>query len=494
MYTARFYSTDLIEGRVNTNTPSLLFHDYETFGTSPQKDLPCQFAAIRTDLALNIIGKPINITCQIANDYLPHPQACLVTGIIPQQTLRDGMIEAEFARKIHNFMSTPNTCVVGYNSIRFDDEVSRYLFYRNFFDPYAREWQNGNSRWDIIDLVRACYALRPEGINWPEREDGAPSFKLEDLTAANNLEHGQAHDALSDVYATIALAKLIRDKQPKLFSWFYSLRQKHTVLKQFNFNEPKALVHVSSRIPASQGGCTWVLPVGIHPLKPNSVIVVDLNKPLSPLLDNDADTIREMLYTPTAELEHGERPGLKLIHINRSPFIAPAKSLTEETAQRLGIDKELCTHNYKALVQNTALKEKIIDVYSNESHRAEDDLDADYALYSSGFLTNEEKSWCHRIQEAEPEQLGFLANEIQNPKLITQLFRYRARNFPHTLNDIEVQRWQAHRRARLTDPQSSASITLERYLFEIEKLAVQYQNDPERTAILRGLYQYAENL
>ncbi len=494
MYTARFHHAEHIEGKVNTDTPSLLFHDYETFGTSPQKDLPCQFAAIRTDLDLNVIGKPINIMCQIANDYLPHPQACLVTGITPQQTLRDGMIEAEFARKIHTYMSQPNTCVVGYNSIRFDDEVSRYLFYRNFYDPYAREWQNGNSRWDIIDLVRACYALRPEGINWPKREDGAPSFKLEELTAANDLDHGQAHDALSDVYATIGLAKLIKNKQPKLFDWFYALRQKHAVLKQINLNEPKVLVHVSSRIPAAQGGCTWVLPIGMHPNQPNSVIVVDLTKSLAPLIDNDASAIRDLLYTSTADLANGERPGLKLLHINRSPFIAPANSLTDDNALRLGIDKEKCTHNFKILATNLALREKIIDVYQHEHSRDDELVDEDHALYSGGFLNNEEKNWCRRVHETEAEQLGFLQHEIQNPKLITQLFRYRARNFPHTLSDAEVQRWQAHRRDRLTDPQSPASLTLEPFLYEIEQLANLHRDNPQRTAILRALYQYAENL
>ncbi|HCG89461.1 MAG TPA: exodeoxyribonuclease I, partial [Alteromonas macleodii] len=192
------------------HAPTFLWHDFETFGTSPQKDLPCQFAAVRTDMDLNVIGKPINIMSAIANDYLPHPEACLVTGITPQQTIRDGSNEADFAARIYQEMSTPNTCSVGFNSIRFDDEVSRYLFYRNFYDPYSREWRNGNSRWDIIDLARACYALRPDGINWPRREDGAPSFKLEALTAANNIGHENAHDALSDVYATIALAKLIK--------------------------------------------------------------------------------------------------------------------------------------------------------------------------------------------------------------------------------------------------------------------------------------------
>lgn len=284
-----------------TTAPTFLWHDYETFGTSAQKDLPCQFAAIRTDMDLNVIGKPINIMSQISNDYLPQPGACLVTGITPQQTLRDGSVEADFARQVSDAMSQPNTCVAGYNSIRFDDEVSRHLFYRNFIDPYAREWKNGNSRWDIIDLARACYALRPEGIEWPLKEDGTPSFKLEDLTRANQLDHGKAHDALSDVYATIALAKLIKEKQPRLFDYAFSLRSKHKVMDQLDFSKPSVVLHVSSKLPASQGCATLVMPLVRHPSNPNAIITVDLAKDARALLENDPDTIRSRLYSKQVE-------------------------------------------------------------------------------------------------------------------------------------------------------------------------------------------------
>lgn len=136
--------------------------------------------------------------------------------------------------------------------------MTRYSLYRNFFDPYAREWQGGNSRWDLIDMVRTAYALRPEGIQWPQL-DGRLSLKLEMLTAANGLEHGQAHDALSDVRATIALARLIRQRQPRLYDYLYQLRSKHKVLDQVRLLQP--LVHVSGRFSAgaisSRWSCRW---------------------------------------------------------------------------------------------------------------------------------------------------------------------------------------------------------------------------------------------
>ena len=178
---------------------SFYWHDYETWGTDPRRDRPCQFAGQRTDLDLNPIGPPLVIYARPAADILPHPEACLITGLSPQMAAERGLPEAEFAADIARELSRPGTCGVGYNSLRFDDEVTRHLFYRNLRDPYGREWQNGNSRWDLIDTLRLAHALRPTGINWPTGEDGVASFRLEGLTQANGIEHSGAHDALADV-------------------------------------------------------------------------------------------------------------------------------------------------------------------------------------------------------------------------------------------------------------------------------------------------------
>lgn len=472
---------------------SFLWHDYETWGVSPQKDRPSQFAAIRTDQDLNEIEPPINIVCQIANDYLPQPQAALVTGITPQQTLRDGMIEAEFAKKIHQAMSQPGTCAVGYNSIRFDDEVSRYLFYRNFYDPYGREWQHGNSRWDIIDLVRACYALRPEGIEWPLKEDGSPSFKLEALTKANNIEHGQAHDALSDVRATIALAKLIKQKQPKLFEYALSLRQKTQVLKHINLQQLTPVLHVSSKLPAHQGCCSWVLPIAQHPSNKNGIICIDLNCDPEPILTLDTDSLKTLLYTRTDLLEEGQvRPGIKLIHINRSPFVTTAKAMSQQNAERLNLDRQHCLANFHQLASTTHWIKTVTDIYNDQPDDSQQDVD--HALYVSGFLNGEEKRWCESVRLASPEQLASLASACQNPRLRTQLFRYRARNFPQTLTHEETQKWQQFRQFRLTELDSPASITLENYLIELEHLAQQYAQHGHQTAILKALFDYVQSL
>ncbi len=474
-------------------TPTFLWHDFETFGTNTHKDLPCQFAAVRTDENLNIVGKPINIMSAIANDYLPHPEACLVTGITPQQTLRDGSNEADFAAKIYQEMATPNTCSVGYNSIRFDDEVARFLFYRNFYDPYSREWRNGNSRWDIIDLARACYALRPEGIEWPERDDGSPSFKLELLTKANGLEHGNAHDALSDVYATIALAKLIKEKQPRLFDYAFSLRSKHAVMQQIDLSKPSVLLHISSKLPASQGCCTWIMPIAKHPKNGNGFITVDLSHDVDSLLNDTPEEIKQKLYAPAEQFtSKQERPGIKVIHANRSPFITTAKAMSEENAQRLGLDRDRCLDNYKKIAASPEIAQKLVALYDIEEEHGEQDID--HALYSGGFLSEEDRRWCEQVIESRPENLIAIADNTQHQGLRALLFRYRARNFPNTLTADEMTRWQRHRHARLTDASSNGSITLDTYLVKLEQLAHEYSDNPDKQAILRALYQYAENL
>ncbi len=475
------------------STPSIYWHDYETWGVNPQKDPACQFAGIRTDLDLNIISQPLMIFNQIPNDYLPHPEACLITGITPQHSLRDGMIEPDFIQKIHKEFSTPETCVAGYNNIRFDDEVTRYTLYRNFYDPYGREWRNGNNRWDIIDVVRACYALRPEGIEWPLKGDGTPSFKLEDLSKANNIEHAAAHDAMSDVHATIAMAKLVKTAQPKLYDYLFNLRFKKNVIALLDITAHTPLVHISSKLPALNGCCTWIAPVAQHPTNKNAFIVVNLALDIQPLIDFSVEEIIHKLYTPSNMLEEGEqRLPIKLIHINKSPVIAPAKTLDEANAVRLGIDREACLRNLKVLKQHPELVDKLIAVHSTSREKIEQD--ADHTLYSGAFFSPKDRALMDQVLQSSPEQLADLTLPFEDPRLDNLLFYYKARNFPTSLNEQELQRWQNHRKFRLLDDTSPSSITMTDYVQTLELLSEQYQSNNDKLAILKALYTYAEQL
>ncbi len=468
----------------NTSQPTILWHDYETWGADTRRDRPAQFAAIRTDLELNIIGEPIEFYCELANDYLPAPQACFVTGLTPQKVNRLGMPETQFIEKINDLFSQPNTTVAGYNNIRFDDEITRQTLYRNFQDPYAREWQNGCSRWDIIDLVRTCYALRPEGITWPTNDEGVVSFRLELLTAANNIAHEGAHDAISDVIATIEMAKLIKTKQPKLFDYVFNLRRKAQVSKQFDLVNFTPLVHISSKIPAASGCSTYIAPIAYHPVNKNAMVCVNLNMDLSPLLELSAQEISERMYTKRSDLGDLLPIALKLIHINKCPVIAPAKTLTKEAADQHGIDRGLCRKNLDLLIANPQLRETVTQVYQIQSDHPEE-TNPDLMLYSGGFFSHHDKDAMERLRQTPPEQLPAIDFNFEDKRLNEMLFRYRARNFPLTLSQSEQQRWNDYRMNTM-DGQG--------YAYQLETLALEHGSDERKMAILRALFEYASSL
>ncbi|MDQ5896023.1 MAG: exodeoxyribonuclease, partial [Pseudomonadota bacterium] len=303
---------------------TFLWHDYETFGRDPRRDRPSQFAAIRTDAELREIGSPVMHFCQPAPDYLPDPESCLLTGILPQQALAQGLPEHAFAAAIEAEMARPGTVSLGYNTLRFDDEFTRHLFWRNLIDPYAREWQNGCGRWDLVDVVRCAWALRPDGMNWPRHPDGRPSFRLEDLSVANGIVHEDAHDALSDVRATIGLARALRQAQPRLFDFCLGLRRKEAVQAEITRaqSQGRPLLHVSGMYGVERGGLALVWPLATHPTNRNELIVWDLSHDPSELLGLDAETLRLRLFTRADALPEGvTRLPVKTIHINKCPIV-----------------------------------------------------------------------------------------------------------------------------------------------------------------------------
>ena len=469
------------------------WHDYETFGTSPALDRPSQFAGIRTDQELNIIGEPLVIYCKPAADVLPNPEACLITGISPQLALEKGLPEAEFISRIHAEMAVPGTCTVGYNSIRFDDEVTRYTLYRNFYDPYAREWQNGNSRWDLIDMVRVCCALRPAGIQWPNHDDGTPSFKLEHITAANGISHEAAHDALSDVLATIAVAKLLKQQQPKLFDYLLQLRDKRKVMKMIDLGSNKPLLHTSSMFGAERFCTTLVMPLAMHPSNKNAVISYDLSVDPTPLIESDAATIRERLYTPQAQLPDGvARIPLKAIHSNRCPVVATSKLLDDDVAARIKLDLPAARRHYQQLLKAPGLEEKLQQVFAENAFS--DSKDPDVMLYGGGFFSAQDKSVMEQVRHCVPDQLREQSFNFQDQRLPEMLFRYRARNFPDSLSGEEQMRWQDFCFARLTDPEAGANLVMDDYQAIIEQRQQDPSLSPQQRQLLEQLLEYGDEL
>ncbi len=466
---------------------SFLWHDYETFGAQARRDRPAQFAAIRTDSELNEIGEPVMLYCKPANDFLPEPEACLITGITPQICLERGIPEYQFAAKIEQEFSQTGTIGVGYNTIRFDDEITRFMFWRNLIDPYAREWQNNCGRWDILDMVRTTFALRPEGINWPTNDEGKPSFRLEHLSAANGLSHESAHDALSDVRATIALAKLIKNKQPKLFEFCLSLRKKERVATEIGLPNKKIFLHVSGMIPVERGCITAVWPLAVHPQNRNEVIVWDLHYDPSELFTLDAETIRQRMFSKADALPEGvTRLPIKSIHLNKSPIvISNLKTLSAERAAHWGCDMPL-VHAHAAIAAEAPDMSRIWEEVFSRS--AAVDVDVDEDLYG-GFIGNNDRRLLNDLRSMNAEQLNNAHPRFQDDRLEELLFRFRARNFPQSLSQDEQQLWEQHRAARLHDGVAKA-LTIETLFERIDQLSETASERDEE--ILGALYDYAE--
>jgi len=454
---------------------TFFWHDYETFGADTRRDRPVQFAGIRTSMDLEIVGEPVMFFGLPPRDSLPQPEACLITGITPQQAVREGVNEAEFAARVHEQLAAPGTCGVGYNSLRFDDEVTRQLLYRNFFEPYGREWENGNSRWDLIDLARMCEALRPEGIAWPTREDGTPSFKLEQLAAANHLQQERAHDALSDVHALIDLARLIRVRQPRLWDWHYALRRKQRVFELLDVAGMTPLVHVSSRYPASRHCLALIAPLALHPSRPGEVIVCDLADDPAEWLQLDEDEIADRVFTARADLPEGvERIPLRTVRANRAPALAPLSALKGADLARLQLDPERCLAHRDTLAAADGLAARVARVFARAAELPPPE-DPELALYA-GFLPDADKRLLRDVRATPPEQLATRAFPFRDPRYAELLFRYRARNWPETLNAGEHARWEAFRRRRLTRETPLTTLTFDDYFAMLAALRA----DPAR--------------
>ena len=469
---------------------TLYWYDLETFGIDNKRDRISQFAGVRTDEDLNVVGEPLTLFCKLPEEILPEPISCLVTGITPAIANEKGILEKDFIARIHQEFSQPSTCVVGYNNLRFDDEFIRFCYYRNFYDPYEREWKNGNSRWDIIDMVRLTHALRPDGINWPKHENGTTSFRLELLTRENNISHDAAHDALSDVYATIAFAKLIKDTHPKLYEYAYDNRGKQSAAKLLNVRQMTPVLHVSSKYPATQHCTAVVAPLAMHPTNKNAYIVYDLSVNPMQLLELNAEEIKKRVFTPSSQMpESVDRVPLKAIHVNKCPILAPLSTLDSKSAKRIGIKLDVCYKNLQTIMQSHQIREKIRSVFANPEFEKETDIE--YQLYD-GFFNDKDKIMFEEIRSYTAEQISNANLHFEDSRLPELLLRYKARNFPETLSDEETLRWEEYRQLRLFGIENTKSLTVPLFKQKIEELKADPTQYPDRQHLLDELNEYVD--
>lgn len=471
---------------------SFFFYDLETSGISGRKSRIMQFAGQRTDEDLKPIGEPYNYLIKLTEDVLPEPDAILITGITPQKTIQEGISEADFCKIFDEQISTPGTCFVGFNSIRFDDEFMRFLLYRNFYDPYAWQWKNNRSRWDLLDVSRMTRALRPQGINWPMDYDGKPTNRLELLAKENNLAHKSAHDALSDVQATIALAKLIKTRQPKLFEFLKTVRSKQKVIEFLANGQP--FVYSSGKYSGQYEKTTVAHNLGPHPQR-QGVLVYDLrHDPMQFIKMNPAELAEIWKYTKD---KTALRLPVKALQFNRCPAIAPLGVLAKDAQKRLGIDLKLIEKHRKILLNDKNFYGNLVEAVEilNKARGDQAALFAelqpvDEQLYDN-FISDADRAVSGQIIKAQPDQLKSFTAKLKDQRLKTLLPIYKARNFPSSLDNEEMQLWEEHRLQALTNGGGNSAV--QRFSRRLNELAAN-TTDKNKIFLLEELKLYAESI
>ncbi len=468
---------------------SLYFYDLETSGLRPKEARIMQFAGQRTDMHLKPIGEPHNVLIKLSDDIVPDPTAVLVTGITPQKTIAEGITEAEFLRLFHEEISTAGTIFVGYNTIRFDDEFMRYLLYRNFYDPYEWQWQDGRGRWDLLDVVRMMRALRPDGIKWPVDSTGKPTNRLELLTSLNGLEHGSAHDALSDVNAVIGLAKLIQSKQPKLFDFLLQLKDKKDVIKLVSANKP--FVYTSGKYSGDWQKTT--VATLLSPTADKAFLVYDLR------FDPDefaAMNIDELVAAWTKRWDdEGPRLPVKTLKPNRCPAIAPLSVLDEKSQKRLDLSLPVIEKNYQKLHSSNLANTVQQAVKQLEALRQTefviDESDVDTRLYD-GFISDKDKIIQRALRAAQPEEISDFGQKFSDDRMQALAPLYKARNYYKSLEPEELAAWEHFRKRKLLGGKQESRLA--KYFAALGELANKKGITGEERYILEELQLYGQSI
>lgn len=426
---------------------TFFFYDLETSGLSGRDDRIMQFAGQRTDMDLNPIGEPYNVLIALNDDTLPSPEALVITGISPQQTVSDGYTEAQFAKILAEEVFTEDTIAVGYNNIRFDDEFVRHLFWRNFRDPYEWAWRDGRSRWDLLDVVRMTRALRPDGIEWPV-VDGKATNRLELLTKQNGIDHFKAHDALSDVEALIAVTKLIKEKQPQLYDYLLKMRDKNQVKNLVNLDDKKPFVYTSGRYAGEFDKTTVAFPLTAG--KNGNVIVYDLRHDPAQFVDLDTKQLAKKLYATWDERQAEGFVALpvKELQYNRTPAVAPLGVLEQQDGWgRIKLDAATIEAHKKALLAAPHFAENIRELFEGKPEfKKSPNVEAQ--LYD-GFLNDADKVRTQAVASSDERNLADFHPSFQDERLDQLLLHYKARSFPKTLSADEMNTWEMWRVSHL---------------------------------------------
>ena len=453
------------------------WYDYETTGRWRMVDRPVQFGGIRTDENLNQISEPITLYCKPALDCLPQVRASLVHGIAPQKARRLGITEHAFAQQIHALLMRPGTCCVGYNAMRFDHTVTRFLFYRNLLDPYAWHSRDGNSKWDIIDLFRAAFALSPDGIQWHFADDDKPSFRLEDIAGANGVDISSAHDALADVRNMLRVAQLIKAAKPRMWSNFLGLRDKREVKRHVSANS--TFLYVSGSVVHWRRGASIMMPIGSD--DKGAVFAYDLFYDPRPLFDAPDEVLLE-------KDSLGDK-ALHRIRLNACPYVwkfdLDGVLTDRQTAlmDRMGTKLETLLQHRALIRDKEDFGRRVADAFAARWPR-DRERDVDQALYD-GFIPRPDRPLLDRILNLVDEPgPRWEETPFKDERLPELVFRFRARNFPRSLSAEDETRWYQHCRHRIFESKDDKGLTqYEHYVKDLAEARMQCADEKTRKLI-----------
>lgn len=464
---------------------TFFFYDLETSGLNPRNDRIMQFAGQRTTLELEPIGEPYNILVKLNDDTLPSPDALMVTGITPQQTQADGLTEAEFAKLLMEEVFTEDTISVGFNSIRFDDEFIRALFWRTFTDPYEWSWRDGRGRWDMLDVVRMTRALRPDGIEWPV-VDGKEVNRLELITKQNGIDHFKAHDALSDVEALIAVTKLIKEKQPQLYAHLFAVKDKKKVVELVNLENKKPFVYVSGRYDAAFHKATVAFPLTTG--RNGNIVVYDLRYDPTPLLGLSIKELAKSMFASWEERQKDDfvKLPVKELQPNRAPAVAPVGVLEREDGwNRISLNLETIEKHRDILLSSPAFAENVRSLFEGRPGFAKEP-DPEAQLYD-GFVPDVDKLRIEKVRNANANALADMHPEFTDERLNDLLLHYKARNYPQSLAEDEAEKWEAWRADRIKRQ-------LPEFVTRLQQLATIHASDESKGYVLQEIQLWAESI
>jgi exodeoxyribonuclease-1 len=374
---------------------AFVFYDLETTGADKRFDQILQFAAVLTDDDLNVVDQ-FEIRSRLLPHIVPSPGAMMVTGVRVNQ-LVDPSIPSHFemCTKIHQVLSdwSPAT-MVGYNSLRFDEEFLRQAFYASLLPIYLTNTA-GNSRLDALTLVLATRAFRPEALNWPLDEDGKIRFKLDRLAPVNGFAHDNAHDALADVRATIHLTRLIKERAPDVWAAGMAYRTKAAATAYVE----REKVFVASRLRAAIQTSTLVTALAANPNQPSEVFVFDLQFDPALLTTMPEDELTELIAgTP--------RP-VTSIRLNTCPLFMPVEAVGSlAVGYALGMEELL--RRATLVTGDAGLRQRLIKVALAgrtpfaESPHVEDQIYAGFYNRTDQALIDEfhKSDWIRRFELA----------------------------------------------------------------------------------------------